>query len=63
VSESCVKCGSTDINTSYHRSYGMSILAGGCGWTNLRGHGEHLHKTCRNCQYEWAEATLDAVAV
>jgi len=50
----CIKCGCTDIGTSYH----SSIYS--CRWGNHnREDDEHLHLTCRKCQYDWCEPTKD----
>lgn len=45
----CEKCKSTDINTSYHET------KYDCAFHSDRMDNEHLHYTCRNCQYSWAE--------
>ena len=40
----CVKCGEHSADSEYIRSNeGV----------------EYIHRTCRNCGYEWKEATLD----
>lgn len=53
----CPKCGHGDVNTTYHPDTHA--------WTCvLRGDVrrpdccklEHLERTCRRCQYSWAEA-------
>lgn len=56
----CVKCGGTDILVRWHRGglYGLT----GCGYgAKVVDPVEHLHATCRTCQYEWLEDTLDAL--
>ena len=56
----CAKCGSDDINTSWHQGHGR-YGSGGCGfYAKVVVYVEHLHRTCRNCQFEWADDTLDA---
>lgn len=60
----CPKCGSRDIYTRWDPS------ALDCGWhgrDRRRGReaefmGEHLHRSCRGCQYEWATAPQPATA-
>ena len=48
----CPKCGNEDINSAYHDNFTK------CGWSN-RFAGEHMHRHCRNCGYEWPEQPLD----
>lgn len=58
----CVKCGSTDIHTRWE----PSILS--CGWDLAdmrRGReaefsGEHMHRHCRVCSYEWGDKPLES---
>ena len=47
----CPKCGSDDVGTSYVER----VLGYGCSRTSCRksGEGEHFHRTCRYCWYEW----------
>jgi len=41
-----------------HGRYGT----GGCGaFAQVVCYSEHLHVTCRTCQYEWAEDCADAL--
>jgi hypothetical protein len=56
----CPKCGSTDIVTRWHRS----DLE--CTWqqrsrAGFKHMGQHLHRTCHGCQFDWPEDTLDSV--
>lgn len=52
----CKKCGSGDINDDYHKALGFKP----CGYWHpgQQFPGEHIHRTCKNCGYEWAEAPL-----
>lgn len=51
----CIKCGSSDIYTVWHAcEYSCSpsshsVFAG-----------EHLHRFCRGCHFEWRAQTLDS---
>ena len=59
----CRKCGSEDCLTEYHKS-DMDRAGGNnysCRHDERNFKGEHLHRTCRNCQYEWSDMCLDAV--
>ena len=49
----CIKCGGTDISSVYHEDFTK------CGWSN-HFEGEHIHRHCRNCGYEWPEKPSDA---
>jgi predicted amidophosphoribosyltransferase len=46
----CPKCGAADISDSYQKG---RHLVGHC-WEE----GEHIHRYCRTCHYEWPEACL-----
>ncbi|MCK4240854.1 MAG: hypothetical protein KAX30_04465 [Candidatus Atribacteria bacterium] len=48
----CPKCGNADISSAYHKDITK------CGW-NKPFEGEHIHRHCRNCHYEWPERPLD----
>lgn len=54
----CVKCGGASINTSFHprRSYcdPHSHYTFNCA------EGEHLHRYCLTCHYDWTEDCADA---
>ena len=61
----CPKCASEDINTAWHGPGGShrtrrhskcSRYAEDWG----KPEEEHLHYTCRNCQYAWTGVTADA---
>jgi hypothetical protein len=57
----CSKCGGEDILVRWHT--GGRYGTGGCGYyAKVVQPSEHLHCTCRSCQYEWAEDTLDNLA-
>jgi hypothetical protein len=52
----CSKCGYEDISTQYvepDRPY-----AYGCRFHKTT-NDEHLHRYCRRCGYEWAEACIE----
>ena len=52
----CSKCGEDDIVIRWHAKGGSSE----CGYfAKVKVYGEHLHATCRTCQFEWGEDTLD----
>ena len=57
-SESCIKCGSTDIATTWHEDKWA------CGYDSRQRFptmdGEHLHKHCRGCHFEWSIPPNDA---
>ena len=50
----CPKCGGQDISTRYHsKESAMDICW--CSGIDMQ---EHMHRYCRNCHYEWLEASL-----
>jgi hypothetical protein len=51
----CIKCGGTDIHTAWHKNENH---CGGILEPKFKG--EHLHKHCRNCAYEWPEPVLSS---
>ena len=53
----CVKCGSKDIVDYYmaKRDYISCV-----DWPKDPEQEEHIHRTCRRCQYSWNEAPLDS---
>jgi RNA polymerase subunit RPABC4/transcription elongation factor Spt4 len=56
---SCIKCGSTDISTDWHRGLSESDLEPRCDRDEREAtgkKGEHLHRHCRNCHYQWRDA-------
>lgn len=57
----CVKCRGTDISTTFHKGAGYYD---GCGGSVKRRHsmrdGEHLHRTCRTCQWDWCDPPADS---
>jgi len=62
VERRCVKCGGEDILVRWHPGHGR-YGTGGCGFhAKVVVYSEHLHCTCRTCQYEWGEDTLDNLA-
>jgi hypothetical protein len=55
----CIKCGSTDIFTDWHRGLYESDLEPRCDRDEREAtgkKGEHLHRHCRNCRYQWRDA-------
>lgn len=50
----CPKCGGHDLGTSYHKSERDCRI-----YTDEAVHGEHIHRTCRTCGYNWPDAPLD----
>jgi hypothetical protein len=54
----CEKCGSQNIGTRWHAS------GRHCSWFQRydRALGEHLHRTCRCCEFHWADAVLGRIA-
>ena len=52
----CIKCGGSDIHTSWHAACGYPK----CTWGgNISSEEEHLHYSCRNCGYDWSGDTRD----
>lgn len=59
-SASCPKCGAADAATRHCRD--SEGFCGGVMKRTCNGSGqEHMHRTCRHCDYSWGEAPLDAV--
>ena len=66
---SCIKCGSVDISTEWHRATSFKFPASFCSDTCGEHRSsldkfpkekrEHLHRHCRNCQFEWIDPTKD----
>lgn len=54
----CPKCASEDVATSFHRD--RWLCNPHSRFTNNSESGEHLHYTCRTCQYDWTGVTADA---
>lgn len=56
----CQKCGGTDVLVRYHPDASWKGCRTATGqkfsWRNT----EHLHMTCRTCQWDWCEATKDS---
>lgn len=52
----CEKCGYDDIHTAYYDHQEGYF----CGWTLGRCQimGEHMHRQCRRCSYQWVENIL-----
>ncbi len=50
----CPKCGHDDISTRYCKDRRPVELC----WPYVTG--EHLHRTCKRCGFEWLEGCLDA---
>lgn len=61
----CVKCGGDDLLIrwhgagAYHRSRTGASCHSDYGEWHGNPTGEHLHVTCRTCQFDWFEDTLD----
>ena len=51
----CIKCGSTNIAVEYHKGR----VIGYFNYNNPCSEEEHLHFTCRTCQYDWMDETED----
>jgi predicted nucleic-acid-binding Zn-ribbon protein len=51
----CPKCGGVSVQTRFHLS-GSDCSLGGPSYPT----GEHLHRTCERCGYNWPEAPLNA---
>lgn len=62
VDEACPKCGNTDLYVVFHKQ-GCSdelCLCVNCYYvSHAQEHREHLHVTCRRCQFDWAAPTLE----
>lgn len=63
--ESCSKCGGAEIKTRYHdgESYwgdGRTCAYGSAAYPTAHAQGEHLHRTCETCGFDWTEACADA---
>jgi len=55
----CPKCGCAEIRTHYCAGYDW-MKWGSC---TLDRNGQHLHRTCQRCHFEWPEKCLPAAAV
>jgi len=55
----CVKCGSADIHTAWHK------WEWDCSYDFQQRYelvkGEHLHRHCRGCGFEWTNEPLDKI--
>jgi ribosomal protein L40E len=49
----CRKCGSDDISSFYKEEWPLYIK-------DAQEKTEYINRYCRNCHYEWKEATLDS---
>lgn len=58
---SCPKCGSRDVVVRYHR--GGWLCNTWSRFTNSHASGEHLHRFCERCGYDWTTDVLNAKAV
>ena len=56
-SHTCSKCGCPNASAKYCMGTGSSKRVATCEIE-----GEHLHRICARCGYEWIENTLDKVA-
>lgn len=59
----CPKCGGGEIRTEYCTGAYSAGLGRILGWgfdpRNCFTKGEHLHRACENCGYNWLDQTLD----
>ena len=55
----CEKCGETDINTYYCEGSERSFFNSKCRDYRNRIKEEHLHRRCKNCNFEWLEACFE----
>ena len=51
----CVKCGGHEIGTRWHQGGYGSPHHMRCSSTEQNASGEHLHRTCQTCGYNWAD--------
>ncbi len=55
----CPKCGGNDVDTLYHEYSASSAIDVGELCHKYKNDnqdiGEHLHRTCKYCKYEWLE--------
>lgn len=57
--ETCAKCGGSDLWVSYHTSRWASMH--GCSYGSFnKADGEHLHRGCRTCGYDWTGPVIRA---
>lgn len=54
ASRACSKCGCPNASTKYCMGTGSSNRV-----TTCEIEGEHLHRVCAKCGYEWLENTLE----
>ena len=55
---SCEKCGATDIHTTWHAGLYGDPVQSRCGYSDqdAKGQkGEHLHRFCRGCSFQWRD--------
>ena len=62
----CPKCGSEDINTTFHPATDCTKCNDCHEYLSLTkrcpgGTEEHLHRHCRGCQFSWNDPTLEQV--
>ena len=50
----CEKCGDERVNTFYCPGGPDRVWGRLCTWNE----GEHLHRTCQRCLYQWKEACI-----
>ena len=56
----CAKCGAIDARTSYHQG-GLDCLYSERKRDYPAEVGEHLHRRCQRCGYDWRDATVEAL--
>lgn len=52
-SNKCPKCGGVEISERHHEGIDK------CTWGQSHFVGEHIHRTCKRCGYQWPETPLD----
>lgn len=61
----CPKCGGTDLYVVFHKQ-GCERPGCGCATcqygSHAKEHREHLHVSCRRCQFDWVAPTLEQLA-
>ena len=63
TTRACPKCEGADVFVRWHKGEGQ-YGSGGCGHAaKVVDFSEHLHVTCKTCQYEWVEDCTDALGV
>ena len=53
----CPKCGSGDINVYWQKERDWIKVS--CAWNDCQTKQEHLHKTCRNYNFNWCAPLVE----